>query len=173
MLEYIAEADNNYFYKKKVGDIDYYLQYRPTDIMVSQELRDDTDPEKIKKLREKYKKYMYFNLSMSKNNQEVLNEAAGDQQRFSQMVNDLVFGLGDKVHLYTPKKDTLSMTDFVYPRMYGVSKSTTILFVYPREKEILNHEYLNFTIEDFGLSTGEVKFKINTKAIQNEPNINF
>jgi hypothetical protein len=47
------------------------------------------------------------------------------------------------------------------------------MIVYPRDKKYLNNEYLNFTIEDLGLYTGEIKFKIDTKAIVNEPQLRF
>ena len=89
------------------------------------------------------------------------------------MVNQLAFGMDQKVHLFTQSKDTLEMADFIYPRMYGMSRATTIMFVFPRETEPLNEAYLNFTIEDLGLYTGEVKFKIDTKKIKNEPKLKF
>ena len=87
------------------------------------------------------------------------------------MVNQLAFGMGQKVNIFSQEKDTLTLLDFVYPRMYGMSRSTDILFVYPRTKQDLKHDYLNFTIEDLGLYTGEVKFKIPTKIIKNEPKL--
>jgi hypothetical protein len=46
----------------------------------------------------------------------------------------------DKVHLYTQTKDTLEMLDYNYPRMYGMSRSTTMLFVYSRDKEHLKKD---------------------------------
>jgi hypothetical protein len=45
--------------------------------------------------------------------------------------------------------------------------------VYPRDKEFLKEEYLNFTIEDLGLYTGEVKFKVQIKPLENEPKLNL
>jgi hypothetical protein len=45
--------------------------------------------------------------------------------------------------------------------------------VYPREVRYLKDTYLNFTIEDLGLYTGEVKFKIPTDKLQNEPRLRF
>ncbi len=79
----------------------------------------------------------------------------------------------DKVHLFTQSKDTLEMADFIYPRMYGMGRSTTIMFVYPKDKQKLQEDYLNFTIEDLGLYTGEVKFKIETEKIKKEPQLAF
>lgn len=88
------------------------------------------------------------------------------------MVNQLAFGMKDKVYMYTQSKDTLEMTDFIYPRMYGMSSATTIMFVYPRDKDALKEDYINFTIEDLGMYTGEVKFKIELKKLITEPKLN-
>lgn len=173
MNDFIQDEDNGYHYKKTVADVDYVLQYRPTDLLVKQELTDNNNPSQIDKLRKQYSKYMYFNLSMSKNNQELLNGVAQDKAKFGQMVNELAFGMEEKLHVYTPTKDTLALADFIYPRMYGMSNSTSIMIVYPRDEKYLKQDYLNFVIEDLGLETGDVKFKLNTKALINEPQLAF
>ena len=104
---------------------------------------------------------------------ELLTNVASDRQRFGAMVNELAFGMDQKLHMYTSKKDTIPMADYIYPRMYGMSGSTTMLIVYPRETKIAEEEYINITIEDLGFNTGEVKFKIPTKKINNELKIDF
>ena len=63
--------------------------------------------------------------------------------------------------------------DYNYPRMYGMGGATTMLFIYPKDQKYLNDEYLNFTIEDLGIYTGEVKFKISIENIENEPKLKF
>ncbi len=173
MNDYIQDEDNGYNYKKTIVGVDYVLQYRPTDLLVKQELGDNNDPTQVDKLRQKYNKYLYFNLSMSKNNQELLNGVARDKAKFGQMVNELAFGMEEKVHLYTPEKDTLTMADFIYPRMYGMSNATSIMIVYPRDDKFIKQDYLNFVIEDLGLDTGDIKFKLNIQALQNEPQLRF
>jgi hypothetical protein len=127
----------------------------------------------IDSLRKKYNKYLYFNLSMSRNNKELLSTTPQNRNEFGAMVSQLAFEMGNKVHLFTENRDTIEIADFVYPRMYGMSKATTIMFVYPREEEKLKEEYLNFTVEDIGLYTGEVRFKIDIEKIKNEPILNF
>jgi hypothetical protein len=173
MLSYVTDEDHGYQYKKTVNGVDYVLQYRPTDLLVKQEVGDKFSEVQIETLRKKYNKYLYFNLSMSKNNQELLNGVARDKAKFGQMVNDLAFGMEEKVHVYTPEKDTLEMADFIYPRMYGMSNATSIMIVYPRENKYLKNEYLNFVIEDLGLETGDIKFKIETQPLQKEPQLRF
>lgn len=173
MMAYITDEDNEYQYKKTVNGVDYVLQYRPTDLLVKQELPEKHTTKQIEELRKQYNKYLYFNLSMSKNDQELLNGLARNKQQFGQMVSQLAFEMDQKVHMYTPQKDTLAMADFVYPRMYGMTEATTIMIVYPRDEKYLNNDYLNFTIEDLGLDTGEIRFKINTKKLQKEPQLRF
>jgi hypothetical protein len=164
---------NNYIQHKTINGFDYRLMYRPTDLLVKQELGDGTNKIKAEELRNKYNQYLYFNLSMSKNNQELLSTAPKDRNEFGAMVNELAFGMDEKVHLFTASKDTIELTDFIYPRMYGMGQSTTIMFVYSRDNKDLESEFLNFTIEDIGLYTGEVKFKIPTNIIKNQPSLVF
>jgi hypothetical protein len=173
ILAYIQDKTNGYTQQKTINGVDYTLTYRPTDMLVKQELGDSIFQKNIKQLRNKYGKYMYFNLSMSANNQELLSVVPKNRNEFGAMVNQLAFGMNDKVHIYTPSKDTLELADFIYPRMYGMSRATTIMFVYPRDEKTLNEEYLNFTIEDLGLYTGEVKFKLLTDKLINEPELAF
>ena len=173
MWSYLREKDNGYLFDKSVNGYDFSVLYKPTDLLVQQELNNNYSQEDVKKLRNKYKQYIYFTLSMSRNNKELLSSTPKNRQEFGAMVNNLAFGMGEKVHVYTTKKDTLELLDYVYPRMYGMSKSTDMLFVYPRDEKYLQDKYLNITVGDIGTYTGEVKFKIPTQKIKNEPNINF
>ena len=174
LLMYIQDEQNGYTQHKTVNGVSYTLLYRPTDLLVHQELSDaSATSAQVNTSREKYKNYLYFNLSMSKNNQELLSVAPKNQNEFGAMVQQLAFGMNEKVHLFTPQKDTLELADYIYPRMYGMSRATTMMFVYPRAPEKLDQDYLNFTIEDLGLYTGEVKFKIDTKPLKNEPQLKF
>ena len=169
---YLQDESNGYVQHKNINGIDFTLIYKPTDLLVKQELGENGAIDQINALRKKYSQYLYFNLSMSRNNQELLSSAA-DRNQFGAMVNQLAFGMGNKVHVYTQQKDTLELLDFVYPRMYGMSHSTDILFVYPKDEKYLKDEYLNFTVEDLGLYSGDVKFKIPVKNIKEEPTLNL
>lgn len=173
LWEYVKDKNNGYIHHKTVKGVAYSLMYRPTDVLVNQELSDKYNNRIVDSLRKKYKEYMYFNLSMSKNNKELLSNVAGNKNQFGSMVNELAFGMEQKVHVYTPKKDTLAMLDFIYPRMYGMSNATTIMFVYPRDEKYLKDEYINLTVQDLGFYTGDVTFKIPTEALKNEPELKF
>jgi hypothetical protein len=174
MTTYLKDEDNGYIYTKSLSGINYVLQYRPTDLIVKRELTNINDKTEVKALREKYCKFLYFNLSMSKNNQELLNSFSGNEIKFGKLLNDLAFNIDKKIYLYTPKKDTLHMLDFIYPRMFGMSNNTTIMIVFPRKDKYLNEPYLNFIIKDLGDDNSqEIKFVINTQKIKEEPQLLF
>lgn len=174
LLTYLKDDSNGYIKYKNVNGYDFTLMYRPTDLLVEQELYNLKEkPQDITLLRKKYKDYLYFNLSISKNNEELLSAVPNTMSEFSRLVSQLTFNMDTKVHLYNNKKDTIPMLDYVYPRMYGMAKSTTMMFIYPRSKTVLQEDHINFTIQDFGLYTGEVKFKILVNQINNEPKLVF
>ena len=172
LLGYIKNPENGYFQTKKVNGLQISLTYRPTDLLVKQDLGTSAISKKtIDSLRAKYNKYIYFNLRMSKNGQELLNSTSGSNGEFGAMVNQLVFDMGEKVHLFSDQKDTIELVDYIYPRMYGMSQSTSLMLIYPR---IANYsENLTLSIEDIGFNTGEVKFKIKSNKIINQPQLSF
>ncbi|GAB5400866.1 MAG: hypothetical protein Aureis2KO_24510 [Aureisphaera sp.] len=169
LLAYIKNPENGYTQTKEVNGVEIALTYRPTDLLVAQELRGEASKTTIESIRKKYSKHLYFNLSISKNGKEILSSVPNDRSEFGAMVNKLSFGMGRSVHLFTDKKDTIPMTDYIYPRMYGMGKSTSMLLVYPREKELMDSNFFKVSLKDIGLSTGEINFKFDTEKIHSEP----
>ena len=173
LWSYVKDMDNGYYYERQIGNVVYTLTFRPTDVLVQQVLGDIYSEKEVDSLREKYDDYLYFNLGMSANGQELLNSMAGDGNAFGSMVNQLVFGMAERVHLISQKRDTIPMADYIYPRVYGMSNNTNILLVYPKDTELFKGDYIHFTIEDLGLYTGEVGFKISSKKLKDQPKLNF
>lgn len=174
LWEFVNDPNNELAFNKVIGEANYKLTYRPTDIMVSQELGSlENTEQRVDSLKRKYGKYLYFNLNMSFKNSEVLNNKVGNRLAFSSMVNQLAFDMGDKIHLISQRRDTIPMADYVYPRMYGMGNTTNLLLVYPRSQALLEGKYFHFRIQDIGLGVGEVGFKIPTKPFRNEPKIQF
>jgi hypothetical protein len=170
---YLKQQDNGYHFQKTFNDVDYVLTYKPTDLLVEQELNDTYTLKEISTLRKKYKDYLYFNLSISSKGQELLNHKAGNQLEFKTLASELSFKMAENIHLISEKRDTIILLDYSYPRLYGMSKSTDMLLVYPRDSSFLEQDYLLLTIEDFGFKTGEVSFKIETQKIREQPKLSF
>jgi len=169
---FLQDKDNGYSSYKSINEIDFNVMYRPTDLLVEQELMESFTLEEIDGLREKYKNHIYFNLSISKNNQEILSNFSRDRNRFGKMINELAFGMEDKLNLVTETRDTVSMTDFIYPRLYGLSPTTTILIVYPREEVLQGGASFKIVLKDMGLGTGDVSFRFKTNLIEKDPQLN-
>ncbi len=173
LLSFLKDPENGYLQQKQVNGLDVAVMYRPTDLLVAQELRGDANQQIIDSLRKKYNDYLYFNLSLSQNGKELLSTLPTNRNEFGALVNQLAFGMDQKIHLYTQSKDTIEMADYVYPRMYGMSGSTSILLVYPNNEEIANSEKLTLALEDIGWGTGEIKCKFDTNKIKEQPEIGF
>lgn len=173
LMAYVTDSENGYTQQKTVNGVDFSFTYRPTDMLVSQELIEGMPINAIDSLREKYSKQIYFNISLSKNDKEILSSVNSSRTDFGIMVKQLAFGMGNKVHLFSQTKDTIELLDYIYPRAYGMGGATNILFVYPREEVLGEGDFFHFTIEDIGFSTGEVGFKVPIKSIKNEPKLKF
>lgn len=173
LLMYLRDADNGYHFQKSVNGIDYTLTFKPTDLLVQQFVGNNYQTEEIIELRKKYAKYLYFNLSMSANGKELLSQNLGSRAEFGAMVNQLAFGMTEKVNLIAQNRDTLTLLDYVYPRMYGMGGGTDMLLVYEKHPKTMKQDYVLFTIQDLGYGTGEVSFKVATKKIKNQPTLKF
>lgn len=171
LTTYLSDEANGYFFSKNINSVDYILQYKPTDIMVIQE-NENPNKEELKLLREKYKKNIYFTISMEKDGNELLNKIEGDRERYLALVNDLTFKMNEKIVLQSGK-DTIPMLQYNYPRAYGMAKATTLLLIYPRNLDVLKKKSLQLKINDIGFATGEVNFKIDNNKIINEPFLTF
>ena len=174
LINYIKNPDNGILIEKEIGTVNYKVYYKPSDLLVNQEVTayEIKTDSLIKLYQDIYAKNLYFMVSISQNNQEVLNNLAGNKQRFGSMVNQLAFGMDQKVTLTTSEKDTLYLKDYIYPRTYGVGNSTDMLFAF-ENKNINKAEWLQLLIEDFGLQTGDVRFKFLTKDIRKTPTLKF
>lgn len=170
LIDYILNPINGYILNKSVNGVEFKIIYRPTDLMVAQEIDSYRNTKLIDSLREKYNKHYYFNLSLSKNNKALLSQQMKDQQEFGAMVKKLSFGMNQNIFITTKEKDTVRMSDYIYPRLYGLSKNTSMLLIFPK-KDIENSEHIKLTIKDIGFQTGEVSFKYNTQILKNEPTL--
>lgn len=171
LANYITNPNKGLVQEKVINGTIIRLTYKPSDLMAMQEIKaiETTSRAKIKEIQRSYSQQYYFQLSISLQGQEILHSAA-DREWFSFMVNKLSFGMNEYVSLVNVELDTLKLLTYNYPRMYGMSTSTDMLFVFERNKQEPN-DILTFKLEDFGIFTGDVKFKIKVKDINRVPQL--
>jgi len=167
---YIADQDNGLRKSVTVGGNTIAISYRPTDLLVKQALTGKATPEAIAARRKQYTPYLYFVLSLSAGNREALHATAGDS--YSGLLQTLSFRMNDFITLTTSAGDTIPVGDFMLNRTYGMSASTDVLVVFSGEKAKGN-EWVQFNVNEFGLGTGNQRFRFDMKDLEESPSVRF
>jgi hypothetical protein len=170
LTKYISDPENGLVQRAEANGYSMDVTYNPTDLLVKQEAGDNVDDLKITALRDKYSKYYYFILTLSKNNSEALQPSNQGLAQYSELVQTLSFRMGSYVNLTTSAKDTIPTADFILDRTYGLSNTTSMLFVFSREKT-KGKEWLQFNLNEFGLVIGNQRFRFSVKDLEDAPKI--
>jgi len=170
LTKYISDPDHGLIQHAEAYGYSIDVTYKPTDLLVQQETGGRVDAIKIQAVRDKYSKYYYFILSLSKNNREALHQVGADQ--YGELVQTLSFRMGSYVNLTTSSSDTIPTIDFVMDRTYGLSSATSLLFVFDREKT-KDKDWVQFNLNEFGLGVGNQRFRFKTKDLDEAPGLKF
>ena len=170
LTAFVSDEENGLKKSIDLGNIKVEVFYKPADLMVHQEISHDViDITALSALREKYKNYYYFIVSLSSDNKDALQQT-GD--RYGELIQTLSFRMNDYVTLTTPTMDTIPVRDFILNRTYGLSKSTDLLFVFDNEKA-LDKEWVQFNLNELGLGIGNQRFRFRVSDLQQVPGIKF
>lgn len=171
LIAYTLDKGNGLIQTTRSGSYQLDLTYRPTDLMVFQELGHNiSDTSRINQLRTQYANYFYFLFQVSKNESEILNLENG-QDHYSQLLQTLAFHMPQYV-LAVQGSDTTKLSDFMLDRTYGMSSSTNLLLVFERSNQS-SKGHIFITVNEFGLGIGSVKFKFKLVDLEKAPNIKF
>ena len=172
LKEYAFDEKNGLVKEKQLGAINLQVNYRPTGLVVAQEHEKGMTKEDIQKIQDNYSQYHYFIISYSIDGKEIMNYNISSMNDFSQRVQQLAFGMGNKAYLTTNTNDTVPMLDSVFPRTYGVGGATQVMTIFDQQ-QTKEAETLTLTIEDIGLNIGTNRFRFRTRDINNTPSIKF
>jgi len=167
---YLLDESNGLSQSKQVGNIKMQVTYRPTDLLVMQELDDPKNPVEIENLRSKYSNYHYFIMSLSAGEKDALYGASVSQAQFSDNLQTLSFRMGQYVQMLADRSDTIPVADYTYNRNFGMSTSSNLLFVFSREQAEEAKE-LTFQTKEFGLGTGIQNFRFETNRLSEIPKL--
>lgn len=174
LSEYIQEEHNGLIKVKKLGDTEVELIYKPSDFLVKQELsgKESLTEKDILKAKENYNKGLYFTLNLSKKGQELEVGALQSPQEFSKRVQQLSFGMRERIHIKTLENDSIPLLDYIYPRMYGMTGKSTMLLVFDRAQATKGN-WFDVYINGYDLGIGINKFRFQVKDIQQTPELDF
>lgn len=167
---YIADEDHGLRKSVTSGGATVSVSYRPTDLLVKQNLTGHASPEAIEERRKQYGPYLYFVLAISSGNHETLHETNGDD--YSGLLQTLSFHMNEFITLTTSAGDTIPVGDFMLNRTYGMSASTDVLVVFNGDKT-KGKEWIEFNLNEFGLDIGNQRFRFEMKDLDESPALRF
>jgi hypothetical protein len=131
LLTYIKDKDNRLNKTDSAGGVVYNLEYRPTDLLVWQELGDQpVSSQTVDSIRFSYGKFHYYLLNISVGNQNLFR--ASSREQFSSLLNEVSFNMQEHVFCITDKQDTIQLADFNAPRLYELGSQTKVLLAFER-----------------------------------------
>jgi hypothetical protein len=171
LISFVDDPDNGLRKTVSIGGNTIIVTHKPTDLLVYQETKNNlVDFREIQKLRKNYDQNLYFTLSLSRGNKEALHQVGPDQ--FSDLVRTLSFEMANYVTVTTSSADTIPVSDFILNRTFGYGNRTNLLFVFSNEKSI-NQEWIQFNLNEFGMGTGNQRFRFAMDDLEEIPKIKF
>jgi hypothetical protein len=168
---FVKDEENRVTNRANSGDFTFTATVLPTDWLVvmeagEEELASDT----ISKWRRRFDRFLYFQLSISRNGKEALHQL-GDNAIYSELVNTLSFHMENYVNL-TTADDTIAVHDYSLNRTYGLNESTDLIFSFERDK-LRDQEWIQFNLNEFGLGVGNQRFRFRRSDLDAVPEISF
>jgi hypothetical protein len=171
LTSFVSKKENGLSRSEKIGKGYVSVIYRPTDLLVHQELDGlVADKSVIDSLRKKYSSHYYFILSLSVDNKEVLDQVNGGY--YGDIVQTMSFRMPQHVMLTTASQDTIPVADFMLDRTFNLGKTTDLIFAFSKRNTIQT-DWVQFNLDEFGLGFGNSQFRFFTKDLEGTPSLNF
>ena len=169
LVEYIA---NNEQLSRTVqsGKVSMKVTYRPSDLLVWQDVEGETDTLAIIEAFNRYHQYLYFMLSLAAGDQDALYGTSASQAEFNDKLQTLSFRMNQYVNLTTSLKDTIPLADAFYSRTFGLGKSNDVLLVFDKN-QLNNANWVSVNTKEFGFKTGRKLFRYEMEDLNSLPGL--
>lgn len=169
MVKYIMDDSNGLIQRVKKDDIVLELIYRPTDLLVAQEVSDTTiKQDELDSLRSRFSNYSYFVLKLSREGQEATNQLATDLSHYTRAIDYLSFQIGQDIDLVFGN-ERIDTEDFMHTRSFGGAKANTVMLAFKIRPEELQDFAIEYDDSLFG--TGLTRFNFKVSDIESLPPI--
>jgi len=171
---FLVEEDNGLIKTRQHMGYRFEVSYVPPDMLVNLDVKSlhNKNPD-IDSLRKKYSRHYYFQLSMTRNGDAIDRNLQGGISQYRVLKNKLIYGLYDQIFMSTKNSDSIGITDYIYPRLYGLNHSTNILFFFNKEEVLADDKILVVNLKDVGINNRKLKFQFNLEKIQRNMEIDF
>lgn len=160
-IKYINDPKNGFLNETKAGDVTIKLLHKPSCLFAY----DDSSNQ--------YSNYLYFNLSYTTNDKDILMYNINAFNDYSERVNILSYRMSQYITLLTDKSDTVNIVDAFFERTYGMTNETNVLFAFDKDKTLNNtNKYFSIYLKDIGLGIGDQVFRFKKNKIKLPPKLN-
>jgi hypothetical protein len=164
LIAYINDPDNGLQKTQQIGQIKAVLTYKPG-LITAFKQQPSIKTDKTNPLN--FKDKLFFVLSLSTNNKEVLRQLPFSQ--YSEMVQVLAFRMNEFIEAIPDDGKPVEPIECLFQQTYGMGIANNVLIVFNKEK-LLDANNLKIKVKEFGLNTGNLNFEIETKYIRNLQN---
>jgi hypothetical protein len=171
LQQYASDPHNHLFQTQEQNSYTVSVAYRPSDLVIAQLLPESYNKQFVDSLDSVVSNYDYFILSLSRGGKEIVSPSAGFD-RYGDLLNTLSFRMEQYTSLTLADGDSATLVDVMFDRTYGIGASSNVLFVYERKKSTRNN-WVQFNLTDFGIGTGDLRFRFDTEDLDNIPRLKF
>lgn len=171
LKEYVMDPENGLRKSSENNGIDIEIMYKPTDLILAQQLDGLTDARERTKTISNFTNLSYFVITLSRKGQEIENAFAGDPEKFLRVTNHLASGIAAEIYMLNDT-DTLPALDAVYTRMFGAATATSLMAVFDVNLKDQDGE-LKVCLKDTELGIGQNVFAFDLADIKKAPNLNL
>lgn len=162
LIEYINKPENELSVVKELNDIKVSCSYYPVSLL-NQQLKENVN-------KNKKTEYIYFNISFSKDDKELLKQL--EYSLYSEMVQVLSFRMSNYISILGNTQQPLVPVDCFFQNTYGLSQANELLVVF-NKKDLEEQAVLKLQIMEFGLGLGNQIFEFNNQKIEEIDQITY
>ncbi len=163
--QYMLEESNGLYKKIEIGKTKFEAFYKPTDLLVGQDMGETKNGQKAKQLYGDYAKQLYFVVNIGHDGKDMEWYTAHLKEQ------SLASDLGPYFQLYADEGREIALKGYIMPTLAGVSDKSTFLLAFDEAPK--KSEKLTLHIDEMGFETGEVKFDFKVEDLARVPKINW
>jgi hypothetical protein len=164
LITYINDPENGLQKSQQIGKIKAVLTYKPWQLMADKLKPGDLKITTVNKIKDN----LFFVLSLSANNKELLRQLPFNQ--YSEMVQVMAFRMGGFIDAVPDNDKSVEPLNCAFQQTYGMGLANNILIVFDKKKLIIANN-LRIHIKEFGLNIGDLYFDIDVSDIKHTQNI--
>ena len=163
----MADPANGLIQTQEKDGITITCAYRPTPLLVLQDLAGASEPETTTSrdsLGRAYAGKTYCVLSFSRNGSEIENAFVTDPPAYQQVLTYLNTGMAADAYLATSSQDSVPALASMYLRQYGNTGRSTVLLVFNTSK-LQPEAGFHLTVQAQRLGLGTLRFPFTAHAL--------